>query len=182
MFWSHWDKLLQVRMSAYDLFTRTSLRLFQGPELHYVWELGHSWAVPVVVALQLLAAGPPIAAYHLVLPHSPYSCQSHAARQGESPHSLIAGIAETQCNVELKFDWTINWFDKTHAQLCWQSLYFLFLKKWSKKSQVPTSPNGKICCFLFSYVRNEIYLGFRLLVKYNKTFNYVTLHKSNCLK
>lgn len=63
----------------------TRVCLLQGPELYHVWELGHSWAVSILVALQLLTAGSASAASHLVLPHCSNSCQSLAEGQGESP-------------------------------------------------------------------------------------------------
>lgn len=63
----------------------TRVCLLQGPELYHVWELGHSWAVSILVALQLLTADSASAASHLVLPHCSNSCQSLAERQGGSP-------------------------------------------------------------------------------------------------
>lgn len=103
----------------------------QGPKLHHVWELGHRRAVPVLVALQLLAAGPTGAAHHLVLPHSPYSHQSHAARQGESPKNTNW----------LKYDPSVEQNLLEHFSLC-----FLTQKATNDSFQ---PRNGKICSFYF---------------------------------
>lgn len=63
------------------------------------------------MALQLLTAGPPSAAHHLVLPHSPDSCQSHAAGQGGSPHRHTdQEMSEKYCDVELNLIHSLSKF------------------------------------------------------------------------
>jgi len=55
----------------------------QDPEHHSVWELGHHRPVPVLVALQLPAAGAAGAARGLVLPDRTHRPQGRAPRQGK---------------------------------------------------------------------------------------------------
>lgn len=71
------------------LHTLLVFLFLQGLELYYVWELGHRWAISVLVALQRLTACPPSTTCLLVLPHIPDSFQSHDAREGEISKSTI---------------------------------------------------------------------------------------------
>lgn len=76
--WIHWRIDATRKLKMWDISSH-----FQDPQHHLVWELGHHRAVPVLVALQLPAAGAASAPRHLGLPDSTYSPQGYAAWQGE---------------------------------------------------------------------------------------------------